>query len=84
MSIKSWMDADKTVHARAESPPPQHGAKRPPLQINGSSNGSLGSFASMHSSIAESIGGALAGNDTLANQVVDNGPWSVVSVFSIL
>lgn len=41
-------------------------------------------MGSMHSSIAGSIGGALAGNETLANQVVDNGPWSVVSTESIL
>lgn len=41
-------------------------------------------MASMQSSIAGSVGGALAGNDTLANQVVDNGPWSVVSTLPIL
>lgn len=80
------MVTNEKVHARAESPPPQHGAdvKRPPLQINGSSNGSLGSVVSMQSSITGSVGGALAGNDTLANQVVDSGPWSVVSAVSIL
>lgn len=75
--------ADDLVHAPAESPPPQQNAVetgRPPLQTINGSNGSVGSLGSIHSSIAGSIGGARgASSDTLANQVVDSGPWSVVS-----